>query len=262
MKKSYICIICFLTLILIAGCACGRTAAIGTYNIQIGRGLDRKYDLSRTVDAIRLLNAETVILNEVDVKTDRSDKVDQAAFLAEKLKMNYVFGEASKRPGGIYGNAVLSIHKLEKLDVIDLPATARESRSALVVKVHAPIPYYVIATHFAWEQKPEIEAQRIKCIDLIADYIDAKKYSPVIFGGDLNSHHDSAVIRRMQERKFKVLNDVNGKMFSYSSGNPDRLLDYLTIYPANSAGGKNIRTVNTQSSDHLPVAADFIFGSL
>ena len=242
-----------------AGCQTGRTATIATYNIQIGLGMDKKYDLDRTAEAIRKIGAETIVLNEVDVMTNRSKNIDQAAFLGKKLGMNHVFGEASKRPGGQYGNAVLSIHKLEKLDVINIPANGYESRSALVVKVHAPKPYYVIATHFAFEQNAKMNAIRVKCIDLLADYMKAKKYAPILFCGDFNAYHNSEVIRRAQEREIKVLNDLNGKMLTYPSKKPRRLLDYITVYPADSADGKNIRVINTQASDHAPVAVEITF---
>lgn len=235
-----------------------RTATIALYNIQSGKNIDRKLDLSGTAAALRMLNAETIILNEVDFNTKRSGKVDQAAFLAKELKMNHVFGRSINFQGGHYGNAVLSVYKVEKIDLLKIPSTG-EARSALVVKIHAPTPYYVIATHFTNGRKPGLDALRVKCIDLIADYIDAKKYAPVIFGGDLNSHHDSPAVRRMQQRKFKILNDLSGKMLSFPSRKPNCLLDYLTIYPADAADGKTARTFNTTASDHLPVAAEIIF---
>ena len=244
---------------LFSGCVCNKPATIASYNIQIGLGLDKKYDLDRTAEAIRNIGAETIILNEVDVKTKRSYGVDQPAYLAKKLGLNYVFGEASKRPGGVYGNAVLSIHKLEKLDVINIPANGYESRSALVVKVHAPKPYYVIATHFAFEQRAAIKAARLKCVDLLAKYVKEKNYSPVLLCGDLNSYHDSEVIKRVQAQGFKVVNDLSGKMLTYPSGKPRRLLDYLCIYPADSVKADNCRVFNTQASDHRPVAAEFYF---
>lgn len=262
--KSHFKKICFAAvfvpgMIFLTGCTTGRTATIATYNIQIGLGLDKKYDLNRTAETIRGFEAETVILNEVDVKTDRSKKIDQPAFLGKKLGMNYVFGEASKRPGGVYGNAVLSVYTLEKLDVINIPANGYETRSALVVKVNAPTPYYVIATHFAFEQNKKMNAVRVKCIDLLADYMAKKKYSPVLFCGDFNAYHNSEVIRRVQERGIKILNDLSGRMLSYPSAKPRRLLDYITVYPANSAEGKNIRVIDTQASDHAPVVAEIIF---
>ena len=243
----------------LAGCASAKPVTIATYNIQIGLGLDKKYDLDRTAEAIRQIGAETIILNEVDVGTNRSKGDDQPAILAQKLGMNYAFGFASKRPGGDYGNAVLSVYKVEKLDVIDLPANGSESRSALVVKIHAPKPYYVVATHFSFEQTPKIKAVRLKCIDLLKDYLNKKQYSPVLFCGDFNAYHDSEVIRRVQENGFKIVNDLSGNMLSYPSGKPRCLLDYLCIYPADSAESENVRVINTQASDHRPVAAEFLF---
>ena len=256
MKKLFFFAALFAAVLVSAGT---RSAVIATYNIHHGKNIKRKLDLSGTAAALRMLNAETIILNEVDFNTKRSGKVDQAAFLAKELKMNHVFGRSIDLQGGHYGNAVLSVYKVEKIDLLKIPSRG-EARSALVVKIHAPTPYYVIATHFVnGEVDPEIEALRVKCIDLIADYIDAKKYSPVIFGGDLNSRHHGAVVSRMQQRKFKILNDLSGKMLSFPSWKPNRLLDYLTIYPADSADGKTARIFNTLASDHLPVAAEIIF---
>ena len=48
-------------------------------------------------------------------------------------------------------------------------------------------------------------------------------------------------------------------MLSFPSWKPNRLLDYLTIYPADSADGKTASIFNTLASDHLPVAAEIIF---
>ena len=242
----------------LTGCAV-KPVTIATYNIQIGLGMDKKYDLDRTAEAIRSFGAETVVLNEVDVKTNRSFGVDQPAYLAKKLGMNYVFGEASKRPGGVYGNAILSVHKIEKIDVLDIPANGSESRSALVVKIHAPKPYYVIGTHFSFEQTPKIKAVRLRCVDFLTKYVKDKKYSPVLFCGDLNSYHDSKVIQKVKANGFEIVNDLSGKMLSYPSRKPRRLLDYLCIYPAGSVKAENCRVINTQASDHCPVAAEFIF---
>ena len=86
-----------------------KSVKLASYNIQIGLGMDKKYDLDRTAEAIRKFGAETIVLNEVDVGTDRSHGDDQPAILARKLGLNYLFGRASDRPGGIYGNVVHAI---------------------------------------------------------------------------------------------------------------------------------------------------------
>ena len=233
---------------------------LASYNIQIGLGMDKNYDLDRTAQAIRRFGAETIVLNEVDVGTDRSRGDDQPAILARKLGLNYLFGRASDRPGGIYGNAVLSVHELEQIDLIDLEADGHESRSALVVKVKAPKPYYIIAAHLAFQQVPEIEAVRIRNIEFLADYLARKKYFPAVLCGDLNSAGNSPVIRKAQEKGFQVADDLSGKAMSWPADKPRILLDYFCLYPADAGTVQKFEVVDERmASDHRPVYTEIIF---
>lgn len=263
-RKLFPVLLCAVLAAAVSGCLNSGSGAgpvkLATYNIQIGRGMDRRYNIERTVEALRRIAAETIVLNEVDVGTKRSFGVDQASYLGEKLKMNSVFGRASDRPGGVYGNAVLSVYPIEKLAVLDLPATPRESRSALVVKICAPKPYYVVATHLSYEQKPEVEKQRLKSIDLIAGYVRQKKLSPVLFCGDLNSKFNSPVISKVQKCGFRIVNDLSGKMLSYPAKKPSVLLDYICVYPADAARTVDCRVLDEPlASDHRPVRAELLF---
>ena len=58
-----------------------------TYNIHAGRGLDGKLDLNRIAHVIRKTKPHLVALQEVDVNTRRSGKVDQAKKLAQLCNM-------------------------------------------------------------------------------------------------------------------------------------------------------------------------------
>ena len=238
----------------------GNSVRLASYNIQIGLGMDKKYDLGRTAEAIRKFGAETIVLNEVDVGTDRSQGDDQPAILARKLGLNYLFGRASDRPGGVYGNVVMSVHELEQLDLIDLEADGHESRSALVVKVKAPRPYYIIAAHLAFQQLPEIEAVRIRNMEFLANYLKEKKYNPAVLCGDLNSAGDSPVIRKAQEVGFQVVDDLSGKALSWPADQPRILLDYFCLYPADAGTVKEFKVVDERmASDHRPVYAEILF---
>jgi endonuclease/exonuclease/phosphatase family metal-dependent hydrolase len=238
----------------------GNSVKLASYNIQIGLGMDKKYDLGRTAEAIRKFGAETIVLNEVDVGTDRSQGDDQPAILARKLGLNYLFGRASDRPGGVYGNVVMSVHELEQLDLIDLEADGHESRSALVVKVKAPRPYYIIAAHLAFQQLPEIEAVRIRNMEFLAEYLKRKQLSPAVLCGDLNSAGDSPVIRKAQEVGFQIVDDLSGKALSWPADQPRILLDYFCLYPADAGTVKEFKVVDERmASDHRPVYAEIIF---
>ena len=180
--------------------------------------------------------------------------------LQKKLGLHYLFGRASDRPGGIYGNVVLSVHELEQLDLIDLEADGRESRSALVVKVKAPRPYYIIAAHLAYQQQPEIEAVRIRNMEFLGDYLARKKYFPAVLCGDLNSAADSPVIRKAQEKGFLVVDDLSGRALSWPADQPRILLDYFCLYPAGAGTVRNFRVVDERmASDHGPVYAEIVF---
>ena len=265
-RKLFPVLLCAVLAAAAAGCLNSGSGSepvkLATYNIQIGRGMDRRYNIDRTVEALRRISAETIVLNEVDVGTKRSFGVDQASFLGGKLKMNSAFGRASDRPGGVYGNAVLSVYPIEKLAVLDLPATPRESRSALVVKICAPKPYYVIATHLSYEQKPEVEKQRLKSIDLIAGYVRQKKLSPVLLCGDLNSNFNSPVIRQVSKHGFRIVNSLTGDMLSCPAKKPTALLDYICVFPADAVQIIDCRVLDEPlASDHRPVRAELLFQS-
>jgi endonuclease/exonuclease/phosphatase family metal-dependent hydrolase len=64
---------------------------IVSYNIQFGRGLDRKNDLKRIYESIK--SADIICLQEVEVGWQRSGEVDQPGAISEILPECYtVFG--------------------------------------------------------------------------------------------------------------------------------------------------------------------------
>ena len=54
-----------------------RAVRVLTYNIHHGEGMDGKIDLERIAAVIKRLEPDVVALQEVDVKTTRSQGVDQ-----------------------------------------------------------------------------------------------------------------------------------------------------------------------------------------
>ena len=237
-------------------------AVLVSYNIHIGRGMDKIYNLSRTAAVLRKSGAETIVLNEVDVKTQRSNGDDQAACLAGMLKMNFVFGRAFTRHDGVYGNAVLSRHPIKQVALIDLPANQKESRSALVVKILAPRPYYIIATHFTNRQTPEMETARNRSVDLIAQHLRREKWAPAVLCGDLNAKHNSSTVKRLQEQGFTIVNDLSGRALTFPANKPRILLDYFCLYPAGAAEIRSFRVLDeTVASDHRPIRTELIFNA-
>ena len=63
------------------------------YNIHHGEGMDGKLDLERIARVIAAEKPDLVALQEVDKGCKRSGSIDQAAKLAEFLKMDHRFGK-------------------------------------------------------------------------------------------------------------------------------------------------------------------------
>ena len=107
---------------------------LASYNIRHGEGTDKKLDLERTAQVLKELNADLIALQEVDKNCERSKKVDQAAFLGQKLGMHHHFEKFMNYQGGEYGMAVLSRYPLKKIIRHELPKGS-EPRCALEIKV-------------------------------------------------------------------------------------------------------------------------------
>ena len=107
------------------------------YNIAHGRGpVDsnseggnrqvREDRLNKIAELLKNINADVVVLNEVDFDTSWSYSVNQAAFLAEKAGYAYRVEQRNLDFRFLlwkwrFGNAVLSKFPISKAEVIDLP---------------------------------------------------------------------------------------------------------------------------------------------
>jgi len=125
----------------------GSTAAPGvsftvmTYNIHHGEGTDGVLDLARIAGIIDSANCDIIGLQEVDNNFGRrSQFVDQAKWLAEKLDMHYAYApaidnQANEKPQQ-YGDAILSRYPIINKKVHKLPVpTGYEPKVCLEAKV-------------------------------------------------------------------------------------------------------------------------------
>lgn len=231
-----------------------------TYNIHACIGLDKKMDPARIAEVIRKTGADTVALQEVDKMTKRTNS-DQAAVIAKALGYHHLFGKAIDRQGGEYGNAVVSRYPLELIDNFTIPRK-HEKRCVLVVKVLAPRPYYVLATHF--DHTKQAEDFRVKCAQIIKEYLEKNpQCRPAFLMGDLNSLFQSKPIRALRDAGFRFFNDCDPAMLSFPAGKPKGdpkwLLDYIALWQGEKAELKSCYVVNEPvASDHRPVFAHLV----
>lgn len=167
---------------------------VGSYNIRASR-TGSTNDL---VDVIRQMDADIIGLQEVDNMTVRSGNnfddsgkakpINQAAYLAEKLNMNYYFCKAVEHDGGEYGTAVISKYPLSLRKREDLPnIDGGEQRSACAVEVDVPnypAPVMLVTTHLDFTTQP-LRAEQVRTLQTQFSSWQFKDSLPIIVG-DLN----------------------------------------------------------------------------
>lgn len=172
-----------------------------TYNIHHGRGRDGKIDYERLAKIIRDLKPDVVALQEVDVKTQRADGVDQAARMGELTGLRHVFGNAMHYSGGQYGEALLSRFPMRAIKTHPLPyRLGQEPRCALEATIQPDngLPSFVfVGTHLC-HQSNETRTEQSKRMDRLF----AAGEAPVILAGDLNARPGSDPMKVLLEGRW------------------------------------------------------------
>jgi len=188
-----------------AGPACKRALRAVAWNVQRGARLD---DLRRAVVAPPFVDADVLLLSEVDVGLGRSGNRNVARELAEAVGMSYAFGvsylaltdDFGDDAGGIEntlalsGGAILSRYPIGRVENVDLPAIRDKFHSsekrlgkkrALLAEIALPDgPFVVAACHLDSNASP---AQRARQLGGILDSVDRSGVARALVGGDFNT---------------------------------------------------------------------------
>lgn len=244
-----------------------------SYNIRIGRGMDNQTDLRRTADVLRRLEADVILLQEVDVNAKRSGNVDQAAELARLLGMHHYFAKALDRSGGKYGNAILSKLPFASTSTIALPGGS-EQRSAGIVEIVLPRrgatkeeaetdagAYRIIAVSAHLDHK--VKTTHLEHIAKISKEVDRllanRPASVAIFGGDFNLTEASPVwgpVRKAHD--WAVPRKDPGASKTFRADNPKSEIDWF-LYKRGATKAPTLlvteyKAINEpMASDHLPL---------
>lgn len=225
-----------------------------SYNIHHGEGTDGVWDLQRIADLILEHAPDVVALQEVDVGTFRSSRVDQARRLADLTGMDVVFGEFMEYDGGLYGMAILSKHRFLESYNHRLPR-GPEPRTSLTAKIRLPngASVWVSNVHlYRTEQERFGQVQRL--LRVLANETD-----PIILVGDFNSRRGDLVMERVEE-EFSVPMKF-GPTNTFPSDMPNREIDFVAFRPRERFTLLDYRVIDERvASDHRPVLARFRIG--
>ncbi len=242
------------------------------YNI----GAARVSSIESITQAIKTLYIDIIAINEVDKNTTRSGNTDQAAYIAQKLKMHYAFGKAIDFDGGEYGLAILSKYPIKTSEVVNLPNGQEgidEPRIVLVCEIEHPkfdTPLLVMNTHLDYKEDHVLQGHQISRInDLAVANISLKNIEDFtnkvkILAGDFNDTYNSDNIAELKRYWDPVVAAEPHKMRTWPASNPMADLDHIFT----SRGQRwNIRNVSVPTatehkidwaatSDHRPVVAE------
>jgi endonuclease/exonuclease/phosphatase family metal-dependent hydrolase len=240
--------------------AAERELRVASFNIHHGVGLDGLLNLERIAAVVERTGAEVVGLQEVDNHwSARSNFVDQATWLSERLDMHVVFGAnldldppTPGAPRRQFGTAILSAHRIRAWSNTLLPRPAGgEQRGLLEVQIKVRgIPVRVFNTHLQHDSQLERLAQ----VGTIREVLATVNESVVLLG-DLNATPNTPEITGLTD----VLVDAwvtagVGDGFTFDAATPHARIDY--VMSSDNVVARTAAVLTSDASDHLPVVAD------
>ena len=226
-----------------------------TYNIHAGKDTERRVNLERVAALIDSAQADVVLLQEVDRKTQRAQGVDHFDELRRLTGMHGLFGKSIDFQGGQYGIAILSRWPLDSVRALPLgaePATDEyEPRIALHARTQTPYgTLHVVATHLDAGGSSSYRKQEL--IAILAHLQESvPPDAPLVLGGDLNARPQTTEIRALSfvlEDAFTKCGSGQGETFPAHS--PDRRIDYIFVRGLTC---RSARVWHSLASDHRPV---------
>jgi len=231
-----------------------------SYNIHkcIG-GVDRRYEPERTAEVLRKLEADILLLQEVDAGVPRSRGDNQTEVLGDLVGMRYRtwYPNVDVRGGGQYGNAILSRYPIIESSNIDLTWRFKKRRSALhsVLRVrHDDVDrtVHVFNMHLGLARF-ERRIQLNKFLDS-HPFANLHHETPIVVGGDLNDVY-GGLSELLRPSGFR---GIDRRPLTFPAWGPVRPLD--AIFVRGNLDFMKLSRCESElakrASDHRPLVAE------
>lgn len=215
-------------------------------------------DVDAIARTIKAQQPDIVALQEVDVFTGRSGKINQAREIAEKLGLNFSFGKAIDFDGGDYGIAILSKYALHDFTVFRLPSnpsTKGEPRIFVTAKIALPSGQMVRLGNTHLDAQLDSVNREMQVAEILR--IARSETLPFIIAGDFNAAPDSHVIQLLDSQFTRTCRPCAPTI---PSVNPTKAIDFIAYM-----GRAQFRVMSHEvipepyASDHLPVLSTLQF---
>ncbi|MFN3522126.1 MAG: endonuclease/exonuclease/phosphatase family protein [Phenylobacterium sp.] len=238
-----------------------------TYNVHRCVGVDRRLDVGRVAAVIARLEPDIVALQELDVGRLRTNGVDQAHEIAQRLDMAFHFHPALRVEEELYGDAILTSLPERKIKAGPLPGHPRmpglEPRGALWIEVEIEgRRLQVINTHLGLVPREQhLQAAHLAGPQWLGDPDCA---GPTILLGDFNATTSSVVHRALTARlrQSRALAERPTPSATFPSPFPVLRIDHLFVSEDIVVHEvfAPFDPLTRVASDHLPLVMDFSLG--
>ncbi|MDB1144722.1 MAG: endonuclease/exonuclease/phosphatase family protein [Alcaligenaceae bacterium] len=227
---------------------------VASYNIRKSVGLDWRRNACRIQSVIAELNADVVLLQEVDKRFGARDATLSANKLLEKLGYQFVPIAVRDNSLGWHGNAILYRKPLQLLACQCLEIPMLEPRGAVTVslRVNNDQVLQVVGTHLSL-----LKSMRQQQILAIIEQLKCIAYDYIVIGGDFN---EAKAEQWFNQPEFSDYNLVTPGL-SFHATKPIQALDRFIIGPKlilkHSAVHQSL--LSERASDHFPVTVQLEF---
>ena len=216
------------------------------YNLHSGKDAHGTMNLAAMTQVIAAVQPDFAMLEEVACHVTTAGNVDQRAILEEALGMECHFVKAIDWNGGDYGIALLSRRPVSRFQVYQIPDAEESARDRwfehrVVYRcetLYEDRPVTLMGTHLGLSQR-----ERELGVQTLCEILDDVS-TPVILGGDLNTHPHEALLQPLLKRL-----KIHSTAFTYPALCPEVKIDYLLTSPHWQV--QEEYPLPSQASDHL-----------
>lgn len=230
---------------------------IMSFNIHHGNppGDEKKIDLDAIVRTIKDADASIIALQEVDINTLRSGKVNQAEILAKALNMEVFFSRAIDFEGGEYGLAILSKYKFKETKFYKLSSAADAKAEPRILQT--------VVVNFPGQQRFVFANTHLDVLNTGNRILQAKEIAAIaekeklsfILAGDWNAPLKSETLLVL-DKVFKL----TCKVCPITCPEDGTAIDFIAYTKKSPFKTKTYKVFSdNNSSDHYPVFAEIIY---
>ncbi len=214
---------------------------------------EQKIDFEIMANAIKILGADIIGLQEMRGKGKRADYINQTARLAKLVGYKHYYFAKAIDVGGEnpYGNAILSKYPIICAETVAIPDPVPqpeegETRCILKAIIDVGKPLTVLATHFGLSPEEQQNA-----VDTVLLQLKSEK---CVLMGDFNVTPDNQVLSKIRDKLLDTAEFFGGEKLSFPSDNPTIKIDYMFASKDLNVLSADIPAV--VASDHRPYVCD------